>query len=290
MAKFTRSVSRAILACALCAALGACATSAPADAQPRPLAPLPSEPQPNYVDLVELAQTAGVVARIGVEEQIVVPAERAPGLAPGEVRLYLQALTQSLLGGTTPIGESLAFLADLPRNAEGDSPELEERVFIIFANSVPGRAGELQLAARNAMLTATPELEARVRRVLTQLAEGARPPVITGVREAISIPGNLAGESETQIFLETQSGAPVSFSVIRRPGMAPDWGVSLTEIVDQAAQPPEPETLLWYSLACFLPDRLPDEVFLQPDGQARAQAREDYALIREQIGPCQRAL
>lgn len=290
MAKPTCSVSRVIFVGALSGALGACAIPGPADAQPRIPAPLSAQPEPTYVDLVEFAQEAGVVARIGIDEQILVPLERAPGVAPGEVRLYLEALTESLLSGAAPIGESLAFLVDLPRDADGDAPDLEEQVFIVFADSVPGRPGELQLTARGAMLPATPELEARVRRVLTQLAEGPRPPVITGVREAISIPGNLAGESETQIFLETDSGTPVSLSVIRRPGMAPDWGVSLTEIVDQSARPPEPETPLWYRLACFMPERLPDEAFIQPDGQSRARAREDYALILDEIGPCQRAL
>jgi hypothetical protein len=34
--------------------------------------------------------------------------------------------------------------------------------------------------------------------------------------------------------------------VIRRPGMDPTWGVSWSEIVDQSAGPPAPETVEWY--------------------------------------------
>jgi hypothetical protein len=134
-----------------------------------------------------------------------------------------------------------------------------------------------------------PAWEQRVRHVLTQMLQGEQWPAITGVHEVMSVPGNLAGESETQIFLETRSGAPAAITVLRRPGMAPSWGVSWTDIVDQSARPPQPETLEWYALACFLPDDLPDESFIQRDSQSRQRAREDYALVLDQIGACSRS-
>jgi hypothetical protein len=80
----------------------------------------------------------------------------------------------------------------------------------------------------------------------------------------------------------------VSLSVIRRPGMAPEWGVSWSEIVDQAAAAPERETIGWYRLACSLPTELPDDAFLQDDAAAQARAREDYAFILQDLGPCDR--
>ncbi len=244
---------------------------------------------PTYVDLIEMSRAANIVARIAIEEQITVPPERAPDVAPGQVRLYIEALTQALLGGSVPVGESLVFLVDQPLDFEGDAPDIEEMSFLVFARAVPGRPGEIQLVGGNSFLPDTPRIEQRIRMVLTQLATETMPPQVTGVREVISVPGNLAGESETQIFLETQGGAPVSLNVLRRPGMRPQWGVSWTEIVDQAARPPEPETLQWYSLACFLPERLPDESFLQADRDSQARAREDYGLIQDQLGPCARS-
>jgi hypothetical protein len=69
---------------------------------------------------------------------------------------------------------------------------------------------------------------------------------VTGIRDVMSVPGNLAGESETQLFLDTATGDPVSLSVVRRPGMQPTWGVSWSEIVDQSARPPAPQTVAWY--------------------------------------------
>jgi hypothetical protein len=120
-------------------------------------------------------------------------------------------------------------------------------------------------------------------------APDARPGV-TGVRDVMSVPGNLAGESETQMFLDTATGEPVSLTVVRRPGMEPQWGVSWSEIVDQAARPPAPATVEWYRLACFLPRRLPADAFLQQDQASRRRAEADYAYILQQLGDCPRTL
>ena len=289
MACSIRNVLRPVLAATAAAGLLAgCASPSQSDPQPRVAPPLPPSAAPTYVDLVELAKTASIVARVQILDQIVVPSERAPGVAPGKVRLYLEAATQALLSGSSGIGDSLAFLADRERDADGDPPDLEELSYLVFADLVEGRPGELRLAGPGAMLPAGAGLEQQVRTVLTQLAAADQPPMIEGVREVISVPGNLAGESETQIFLHTRSGDPVSLNVIRRPGMAPAWGASWTEIVDQAARPPEPGTLEWYSLACFLPQALPADAFLQGDDASRRQARADYQLILDEIGACAR--
>lgn len=253
----------------------------------------PVAPAPNpltYADLVDLAQASELVLRVEIRDQRNVAPERAPGLAAGQARLYLQARTQALLAGAGPVGETHAFLTDVPLDARGRRPNLKRGIYLLFANRVPGRPGELVLVGRGAMQLADPLLEQRLRVVLTQLVQGARPPVISGVREAISVPGNLAGESETQVFLATQGGQPVSLSVVRRPGMVPTWGVSWSEIVDQSARPPAPETLEWFALACRLPEALPESAFLQRDPASRTRAREDYAFVRRELGICARTI
>ena len=280
---------------ALCIGLAGCATplaaqgaSARTPADQAPAEALASDPAPSYADLVSLAQAAELAVIVSIADQIQVPAERSPGLEAGKTRLYLEADTETLLAGPGGIGESLAFLADRELTARGRAPDLEKQRFLLFARAVPERPGELQLVSPAAMLPAAPELVERARIVLRQLAESRQLPEVTGIREVISIAGNLAGESETQIFLKTARGEPVSLSILRRPGMAPEWGVSWTEIVDQAATAPQPETLEWYRLACFLPGDLPDEAFLQDEAEARARAREDYAFVLAALGPCAR--
>ena len=186
------------------------------------------------------------------------------------------------------IGSELVYVVDQRRDANGDAPDLEGRNFVIFGDLSRSQPGAIQLLSSDSMLPAGPQIEARVRRVLTQLAAADAPPTITDVRDVISVPGNLAGESETQMFVETENGAPVSLSVIRRPGMAPEWGISLGELVDASARPPERESLAWFQFACFLPRKLASDSFLQSDPASQAQARADYAFILSELGSCER--
>lgn len=241
---------------------------------------------PPYATLVDLARASDIVARVVIDDQVAVSPERSPGLAAGEVRLYIEAETEALLAGSSPVGSALTFLVDLPLAENGRAPRIEKQTYLLFADLVPSRPGTIQLVGENAMQPATPELEAAVRGVLTQLVEADAVPTVTGIREVISVAGNLAGESETQIFVETASGAPVSLSVVRRPAMAPQWGVSWSEIVDASARPPAADTIEWYALACFLPRELPDDSFLQPDAASQTRAREDYAVVLESLGAC----
>ena len=284
---FSRS-ARAMMTAALAFSAAACASTGPAMSQDRTVAELPAAQAPTYADLVTMAMEADTVAVVTVEDQIPYPAERAPDVPPSRVRLYVEALTQSLLAAPQGVGEELTFVVDQERTPDGDAPDLEERPFLLFGDLSRSQPGAIQLISSDSMLPAGPQIEQRVRRVLTQLAAADTPPTITGLRDVISVPGNLAGESETQMFVETESGDPVSLTVIRRPGMTPEWGVSLGELVDASATPPEPETLAWYRFACFLPRELPDDSFLQRDRVSQEQARQDYAYILDQLGPCER--
>jgi len=259
--------------------------AAPVAAQNRPI---PSVPAATYADLADLTEAAALVALVEVRDQAEVEPERAPGLAPGYARLYLEARTLALLGGRAALGESLVYLVDVPLDAKGKAPKLKKQHFLVYADPVPGRAGSLQLVDPSAQLSASPENEQLARTVIAALAAPDAPPAVTGIRDVMSVPGNLAGESETQLFLDTATGQPVSVSVVRRPGMDPAWGVSWSEIVDQSARPPEQQTVAWYRLACFLPAQLPAGSFLQQDSASRRQAEADYRFVVEQLGACRR--
>ena len=111
--------------------------------------------------------------------------------------------------GRSAIGESLAYLVDVPLTAKGKAPKLKKQRFLVFAKAVPGRPGELVLVDRRAQIPATPESEQRARGVIAALAAPDAPPRVSGIREVMSVAGNLAGESETQLFLDTETGEPV---------------------------------------------------------------------------------
>lgn len=242
---------------------------------------------PSYADLADLSESATVVARAQVRKVSRLKPEQTPGVRAGWARVYVEARTTALLVGGG-LGESIAYLADVKLDAKGALPKLKKAQVLLFANPVAGRPGELRLVAPDAQLISNPALEQRVRSLLTERVAPGAAPRVTGVREAIHVPGNLAGEGETQVFMETLRGDPVSLTVIRRPGAAPVWGVSLSEIVDQAARPPARDTLTWYRLACFLPPELPREAVVSGTAGDRQMAVEDYRLVIGQLGPCTR--
>lgn len=250
----------------------------------------PAGPPPTYADLADFADAADLVVHVQVAKQIALPPERATNVAPGYTRLYIEARTKALLAGKAPLGESVRYLVDLPVDAKGKAPKLKKREFLLFARPVPGRPAELQLIGPTAQIAYDETVAARLRPILTELAAADAAPAITGVRDALAVPGTLVGESETQIFLGTASGDPVSLTVVRRPGMEPAWGVSYSEIVDQAARPPAQGTLAWYRLACFLPPQLPRGANLSQDAASRARAAQDYAFVLQQLGSCPRTL
>jgi hypothetical protein len=246
---------------------------------------------PTYADLATLSDSSELVIRAKIRRQTTLKPDRAPGLAPGFARLYIQADTIALIAGRSTVGGTLAYLVDVPLDAKGKVPKLKKRDFVLFARAVPGRAGEVQLVAPGAQLAYTPELEARLRPILTELyaAQGV-PPRVTGISDALAVQGTLTGESETQIFLATENRSPVSITILRRPGQRPQWGVSWGEIIDSAARPPAPETLRWYRLACALPAQLPSNANLAREPEERRLAAGDYAFVREALGPCTRRI
>lgn len=250
----------------------------------------PSAVPLTYADIVSLAEDAPLVLKVQIRDQVQVKPERAPGLAPGHARLFVEARTLALIAGTTPVGEELRYLVDVPLTEKGKVPKLKKKEMILFARPVPGSPGTLQLAGDGAQRPYTPEFEAQLRPVLTELVAPDAPPRITRVADALAVEGTLVGESETQLFLDTEKNGPVSITVVRRPNQQPRWGVSWTEIVDQSARPPQRGTLAWYRLACTLPGELPTEANLSRDSRARALAARDYAYVIEQLGPCQRTL
>ncbi|WP_234036177.1 hypothetical protein [Porphyrobacter sp. YT40] len=246
---------------------------------------------PTYADLATLSEASELVIRAQIRRQTTLKPERAPDVAPGFARLYVEAQTIALIAGRSSVGGTLAYLVDVPLDAKGKVPKLKKQDFVLFARSVPGRAGQLQLVSPTAQLAYTPELEARLRPILTELyaAEGP-PPRVTGISDALAVQGTLTGESETQIFLATENRSPVSITVLRRPGQQVQWGVSWGEIIDSSARPPQPETLRWYRLACSLPPQLPSNANLAREADERRLAASDYAFVRQAIGPCERRI
>jgi hypothetical protein len=249
---------------------------------------VPARSAPTYADLADLAVEAPVAAHVRIDQAIELKDERAATAPPGKSRFYIEADVVSLIRGQGVPG-SIRYLADVARDSAGKSPKLRKKSeFLILAAPVPGRPGEVQLVAPDAQLAWSPALADRIRTILKEASTADAPPRIIGVGKAFHVPGSLPGESETQLFLLAAGGRPVSLSVLRRPGEQPRWAVALGEIVDEAAAPPAPDTLLWYRLACGLPRALPPASFADADAGNVEAIRADYALVLDRLGPCVR--
>ncbi|MCW1382367.1 hypothetical protein OLX02_05985 [Novosphingobium sp. KCTC 2891] len=289
MLRFPLFAPTALTAAAMVLApLAGAAAQAPAGVIRAPAAASAAAANPldlTYADLADLALPADLVARAQVRKVARLKPEQAPGLPAGSARLYVEARTTALLAGPD-LGESIRFLADVPLDAKGRVPRLSKADVLVLAHTVPAKPGDLLLVAPDAMLPWSSGTEQRLRAILTEKLAPDAPPAITGLREALHVPGNLAGEGETQLFFATEGGKPVSLSVVRRPGQAATWGVSFSEIVDQAARPPAKDTLGWYRLACALPAQLPEGTNISGSPEDQRIAAEDYAQVLGELGAC----
>lgn len=266
----------------------ALAATGAAQADSRPLPP-PASAVLTYADLADLADLTPMVIRAQPRKVVAVEPERARGVRAGWGRFYIEARTEAVIAGTQPLGQQLKYLVDMPLDAKGKPLQVKKKSVVLFARTVPGRPGEIQLVRPDAQLLWDAPLDARLRSVITELYAPDAPHRVTGVREAIHVGGDLAGEGESQLFLTTANGEPAAITVSRRPGAAPRWSVSFSEVVAGDATTPARDTLAWYRLACFLPAQLPVAANISPNAADRTAAARDYRFVMEQLGPCPRS-
>ncbi len=240
----------------------------------------------SYADLADFALASKIVAQVRVKSARPLRGELAAGTLPGRQRFLITAEIRSLIKAPEGLPQRIKYIVDAPLDSRGKPPRLNQTVSLIFA--LPARPGEVRLVAPDASLAWNSAEDGQVRRILAEATRRDAPPEVRGIASAFHSSGSLPGEGETQIFLETANNRPASLTVQRRSDAPPRWFVSLGEVVDEGVSQPAPESLLWYRLACFLPETLPDTAL---EGQAEAdnaQVKLDYALIRQALGPCPR--
>ena len=269
----------------LCAAAAALIIAQPLESQALPAPPAAL----TYADLADLALAAPIAVHLRVRDADTLAADEAPNLPAGRRRFLVRADVVTLIRGAGGLPAEVSYLVDLANDSRGRAARLRDRdEVLVLASRVPNRPAELRLVAPDAQLPYTPATAERLRAILRESSAADAAPRLTGIGRAFHVDGTLPGEGETQIFLQAAGERPVSLNILRRPGEQPRWSVALSEIVDEAAAPPAPETLLWYRLACTLPPLLPPQS-LSEAGPEEAQAiQADYRLVIEGLGPCAR--
>lgn len=259
-----------------CLFLGGSAFAAPPQESLSPL---------SYADIADLAAPAEVIVEGKVRTLIALKAP-SPAPPPDRIRYYAELSASAAIRAPAALPPTLSFLIDLP-TTRGAAKQVKGRSLILFGH--PGqRPGQFQLLSSTALLPLSPDTDSRVRAVAADVAAADAPPAVTGVAEAFHVAGTVEGESETQIFLSTASERPISLSIIRRPDQAPRFGASLGEIVKENPTLPQRDTLLWYRLACGLPQRLPASALAGIGPREADAARADYAAFLSELGPCNR--
>ena len=261
-------------------------------AQPAPQQRLPTTPQfapptPPYADYADLVVMAPVIVDATVRSELRLKPVDAPGLQPGLARLYIEADVIALIRGTNALATRVGYTIDVPLDASGRPPRYRKSRVLLFARGVAGTVGQVQLVRPDGQRGWTPGGDALTRRIVREVLATDAPPTVTGIGNAFHTPGNIPGEGETQIFLSTADGRPISLGIVRQNGQPPRWSVALGEVVGEGAPPPPRDTLLWYRLACTLPPALPDAVLTSTGSDAQI-AREDYALVVRGLGACDR--
>lgn len=260
--------------------------------QPAPAVAAAASPY-SYADLADLAVAAPMAIHARIRKAAALKPEQAPGLAAGHVRFFIEADVVGLIRGSGPLAARISYLVDLPLAANGKAPKLKSKQpVLIFARPVASGTttdtGSVRLVAPDAQLAWDPATEARLRAILTELVKPGAPPAITGIANGFHVPGTLPGEGETQLFLNTATGDPVSLTVITAADGSRRWAAAFGEIVDGSAAVPRRDTLAWYRLACGLPKALPLDKLAGTAPEDRKKAAADYAMILGALGECTR--
>ena len=240
----------------------------------------------SYAETVGRVLAAPLVIDATIKDATKIKGAEAAGIEAGRTRFYVEADVSALIRGTSAMPGTIGYVVDVAPDARGRVPKLRKQRVLLFARPVAGQPAMVQLIGVDSQRLWTPAEDALVRKVAQELVASNAPPEITGLGNAFHVPGTLPGEGETQIFVTTASGAPVSLQILRRPGEQPRWTVALGEIVDEGAGPPQRDTLLWYRLACGLPRTLPDSSVANETPENAAAAREDYQLVLDALGKC----
>lgn len=243
---------------------------------------------PPYAQIADRVVGAPAILDVRIRSATRIKGPEAANVAAGHQRFYVEADVLALIRADAPLPTRVGYVVDVPLDTRGRAPKLNKRRVLLFARPVAGQATMIQLTTLDGQRDWSAELDALVRRIAREVVAPDAPPAITGLGNAFHVPGSLPGEGETQIFVQTANGAPISLSILRRPGEQKRWAVALGEIVDDAAAAPARDTLLWYRLACGLPRALPATSLADAEPDNAAAAREDYRFVLEQLGPCRR--
>lgn len=242
----------------------------------------------SYADIADLVIISPLIVDATIRNLQKVAPEQAVGVPTNLQRMLIEADITALIRGQGGVTPRVRFLLDVPKDAKGKIPKLKKQRMFLLGSTVAGRPGEIRLSRPNALILWSAANDALLREITRQAVAVDAPPKVTGIASAFYSAGTVIGEGETQVFVKTERGQPLSLSILSRPGQEKLWAVSTAEVIDESATAPVRNTLLWYRLACGLPRALSFELVESTDGENAARAQADYKFVIDSLGPCGR--
>lgn len=243
--------------------------------------PVVAGPALTYADLAELTLASPVIVRATVVKADWLTGDNAPGLAAGRARLLVHARVTAAILAPDAVPAEFDYLLETALDAKAKPPKLKDAAVLLFLRPSE-RPGQFALASSRAQLPDAPDTVATVRTVLAEARTDL--PRVTGITSAFRVPGSVPGEAESQFFVSTADARPISLVVLSRQGQERTLQLALGDVIDEAAAGVKPRTLLWYRLACFLPQTLPASIAVDD----RAGLEDDYKFALASIGRCER--
>ena len=242
----------------------------------------------SYADIADLVTISPLIIDVTIKSLQKVSVEQAVGVPVTLQRMLVEADVLALIRGQGGVTPRVRFVLDVPKDAKGKIPKLKKQRMFVLGSTVAGRPGEIRLARPNSLILWSPANDLLVREITKEAVMIDTPPKVTGIISAFYSAGTIIGEGETQVFLKTERGEPLSLSILSRPGQAKRWAVSTAEVIDESAVAPSRNTLLWYRLACGLPRDLSFDLVEAAESDNAARAQADYKFVINALGPCGR--
>ena len=242
----------------------------------------------SYADIADLVVISPLIVDASVKKATKIPAKQAIGVPANLQRMLIEADVSALVRGNDGVAGQVRFLLDVPKDAKGKIPKLKKQRYFLLGRKAAGSPGTIRLSRPDAIVEWSASNDAMLRAITKEAVVIDAPQPIVDVTSAFHSPGTIIGEGETQIFVEAKGNQIYSLSVFSQPGAPKRWAVSTGEVIDESAGAPAKNTLLWYRLACGLPQTLDAKLVESPEADSAAKAQADYRFIVASLGPCDR--
>jgi hypothetical protein len=241
-----------------------------------------------YADIADLVVISPLILDAQIRKLTKLPETQTAGVPATIQRVLVEADVTALIRGADGFPARARFLLDVPKDAKGKIPKLQKRRYFLLGSKATGLPGTIKLSRPDALIEWSAANDATLRAIAVEAVQQGAPQAVAGISGAFHTAGTVIGESETQVFLRTAGGDPISITVLSRPGQAKRWAVSTGDVIDESAVAPARNTLLWYRLACGLPRTLDARLIESTERQSVAGAQADYRFVIESLGPCGR--